>query len=444
MNLTIRRLIAAFFISLFLIFTPLLLLYTTGYRYNFKKTELQKTGALLIETTPKSANLYLNDEATDEDTPIRLNNLLPDNYLITLKKEGYFDWKKRLNVNSQETTFAEDITLFRNDSPLEKVIDENFDWLSFSPDKTFAVYQLSNFEQDYLYTINLKNKKTRLLFNNNKKFANPTIDWSKQGDDFIFQTNGESYILSTKNNISQRQFKDTHEKLIWATNQANHLYFQSKNKIFSLNRLTMKSKLVYTLSSKKELIDFIVNGDELFIIEKISNNIVLTKNQLNEMENFVPKAIELKNGDYKFLNSFNQRLAFINKTNKTLYLISDNLENIDFFKQDVETIDYQPKNNLLLLQTDQELSFINLNQNQLEEKVISRFSQNLNSAYWHSSSNYIFSNHDGKLKIIELDDRDGNQTFTLSPENVTSFIADENSEEIFYTANNNLWQLELE
>ena len=206
----------------------------------------------------------------------------------------------------------------------------------------------------------------------------------------------------------------------------------------------MKSKLVYTLSSKKELIDFIVNGDELFIIEKISNNIVLTKNQLNEMENFVPKAIELKNGDYKFLNSFNQRLAFINKTNKTLYLISDNLENIDFFKQDVETIDYQPKNNLLLLQTDQELSFINLNQNQLEEKVISRFSQNLNSAYWHSSSNYIFSNHDGKLKIIELDDRDGNQTFTLSPENVTSFIADENSEEIFYTANNNLWQLELE
>ena len=61
-NIGRRRMVYASFIIIFSILTPIIILYTQGYRYNFKRGRVQKTGILIISSIPKKADVYLNNK----------------------------------------------------------------------------------------------------------------------------------------------------------------------------------------------------------------------------------------------------------------------------------------------------------------------------------------------------------------------------------------------
>jgi len=65
MKLRYRRLIYSTFIFIFVILTPIIILYTSGYRYNFKKRTIEKTGILYLESKPKDALILINQLVDD-------------------------------------------------------------------------------------------------------------------------------------------------------------------------------------------------------------------------------------------------------------------------------------------------------------------------------------------------------------------------------------------
>ena len=139
-NLAWRRAVYVFFIIVFLIVTPLIVLYSQGYRYNFKRGKVQKTGILIISSIPKSADIYLNNQlVTQDQTPARLEKLLPADYEIKLAKEGYHNWTKKLQLNENSTTFAEDVILWKNNWPIQLAPNNIIEWLA-SPDWQKAVF----------------------------------------------------------------------------------------------------------------------------------------------------------------------------------------------------------------------------------------------------------------------------------------------------------------
>ncbi len=105
------------FIALFLITTPLVIIYTAGYRWNEKKFRLEKVGIIYLRSKPSGADIFLNGELRDENTPARLRNLLPDTYEVKVAKLGYAPWFKRLPVESAKATFAEGVILWKNAQP---------------------------------------------------------------------------------------------------------------------------------------------------------------------------------------------------------------------------------------------------------------------------------------------------------------------------------------
>jgi hypothetical protein len=121
MSLQTRRLILLIFIIVFITLTPLLILYCSGYRWDWRKNKIIKTGAFLIESNPKNALIYLNKKLQKKKTPNLINNLLPDEYLIEIKKQNYHAWRKLLSVESKQVTFAQDIQLFLENPSLEIV-----------------------------------------------------------------------------------------------------------------------------------------------------------------------------------------------------------------------------------------------------------------------------------------------------------------------------------
>jgi len=62
MSLTFRRLFYLAAIIIFLIIAPILILYTTGYRYDFHTHKIILTGSFFIETIPQDTDIYLNNE----------------------------------------------------------------------------------------------------------------------------------------------------------------------------------------------------------------------------------------------------------------------------------------------------------------------------------------------------------------------------------------------
>ncbi len=178
MNIRYRRIVYLSFIFIFLIITPVIILYTAGYRYNFQKNKIQKTGILILKSSPTGASIYLNGELRKEKTQARIANLLPDDYNIKIEKENFYPWQKTLPVQSRLTTFAENITLFEKNLPTE-VVESNSELFSLSPDKIKIVYLDKKETGDEVWFLNFKNLKKNLIYRISKdsgEIAN--LEWS--------------------------------------------------------------------------------------------------------------------------------------------------------------------------------------------------------------------------------------------------------------------------
>jgi hypothetical protein len=106
-------------VILFLIVTPVVVLYTAGYRFNAKKHRVEKVGIIFVRSQPSGADIYLNGKKLSDTTPARIRNLLPGDYDVMIGKKNYSSWEKTLPVLSELTTFAEGVDLFKNSAPEE-------------------------------------------------------------------------------------------------------------------------------------------------------------------------------------------------------------------------------------------------------------------------------------------------------------------------------------
>lgn len=111
MPLNSRRILAAVFVLIFLVATPLLVMWGSGFRWNPKKWSWQQTGTITLETLPSGATVFLNEVQLNKKTPAVINALLPDMYEVRAEKEGYASWSERVEVNAGKTTIGKNILL---------------------------------------------------------------------------------------------------------------------------------------------------------------------------------------------------------------------------------------------------------------------------------------------------------------------------------------------
>lgn len=77
-------------------------LYARGYRFDFDKTRFTPNGLLVIKSDPDGAQVLVNGElktATNATVP-----LPPATYDISVQKEGYITWSKRLKIDKEIVT----------------------------------------------------------------------------------------------------------------------------------------------------------------------------------------------------------------------------------------------------------------------------------------------------------------------------------------------------
>ena len=205
--------------------TILVVLYGKGYRFGFGpgKFELKGTGLLVTKSIPDGAQVFVNDKLkTATDNTI---NLPPGQYDVKIAKEGYFNWVKRVKVQTEVVTRAEAL-LIPSAPKLESITDIGANHPVIDPTLTKIAFVVSSqsatrngvyvFDMRSNPILTLQSSSTQIVDDSIDLFSVSELSWSPDGKDLMatvsaFNAFPNTYLLDTDrannppNNITQTQ-----------------------------------------------------------------------------------------------------------------------------------------------------------------------------------------------------------------------------------------------
>jgi len=445
MKLRTRRIIALIFITAFFITAPILILYTAGYRYNFTKNQLKKTGALFVETEPKGATVFIDDEQRKESTPAHITNVFPNHYKIRIEKEDYFTWEKELEIKAQNTTFAEDVVLFKKTQPEKIKSDLNIEQICEADD--YIISQTKENKQTEFFCFDLKEEKFEsiadIIYPDSK-----IIDISANKNKFIITNSPNTYqIQSTDKSYSQTisNLPINPIQIKWDEENEHFIYLASENQIWQANLLGSEPKYsqIYTTTSQK-IYDFAALGEKLYFIIENEQGIFLNLTSIQNPTK-IDQSIQLPSSNFVIDSFIDNYLILVDKSRSNIYVLYQDLSETKINLDGSDKYAFFEKNDLMAIYNGFEIFIVNLKDELPQPNLIIRHSSPYEKVAWFND-NYLIALHENKIKIIELDDREKHNIWELNTENIKieDFFLDEDKENVYYLAENQLWKINIQ
>jgi len=410
MKLKYRRILYLSFITTFLIITPLVILYTAGYGYNFKRGRIEKTGILYVDSKPTGANIFINGQLSGK-TPKRFTKMLPDKYQLEVKKDGYRPWNKEIEIRSNLTEFAEDIILFKDALPIN-IIEGEINFFMASPDQRHIIYSVtkSNIEELKIYNIKSKTSETLKKIQNNVEIK--FVSWSMLQNLAIFkesEKNIDNYYIV---NVTTKEIKYLNEittqKFIfldWGLDKDVYLYGLTTTGLFQIDLTNKNIEKVIT----GKISSFIFNGNTLFYISRENGFDYLNRKIFGIQEqNIVNETnkIKLPPGSNLILQkSRNGYITLLDQLSRDLFILTENvfenekIENSIILQEKANDLVWSKDNNQILYYNDFEIWTFNiLNQ---QKNLLTRFSELIEMVNWYYGDKYILYLVGNKIKAIE-------------------------------------------
>ncbi len=175
----------------FLFFSTLIVLKANGYQLNWHYWKVIKTGIIVLEGEPRDVNIKVNQKYLI-NLPLRLANVSPGSYEVTVSKTGYHSWQKSFDVPSGKAAIFNDIILFREDP-------------SVTPAPNLTPQQVVNEYQDRTQSIEIKGNEIFYQGNLVTRFGSQILAAAIYPDNqhFVVQLGNEIRVidLDGTNNI---------------------------------------------------------------------------------------------------------------------------------------------------------------------------------------------------------------------------------------------------
>lgn len=419
---------------LFVIITIVTSLYASGYKFNLTwpikwNRLLQKTGMLAAATIPSKAIIYLNDKPQNDlslnpwkkdykVTPAKIKNLLPGEYELRFEAEGYWPYKQKINIYSGETTFVEDVNLFKENTPL-KVLDVAESELEISPDNKYIYVPEAN------KIISLKDDNTRdLKLSDNSNYNNTHNFWLNNNKLFINGVIFDPQKESNDNNYAAAIGNGANNWTI--DNSSSYLYYQNDK---SINQLNASNKTSSLIISGETYLDYEINSDKLFALTLSNNQIKLNSYSFNGTK-VDDSWILPSSGHYRFMKRVGSFLSIYDDQNKTLYLFEDKkLSNGPLTIMNINN--WALYNNQALIYTnDFEIYIFNFSNSRSD--LITRRSEKINDIIWNQSGNYLIFSGDKTLNVFDFKNR--NTTLLLNTKKINAPVLDMKNDNLYFWA----------
>jgi hypothetical protein len=399
------------FIFLFVIITIALSLYATGYRFNLSwplrlDKVLLKTGTLALDTTPKGAVVTITSETKistgipffnsnkDKVTPVKIKNLLPGEYTVSFTLNNYWPYQKKLRVTPEQTTFLEDVILFRKSLPLNIASTATQD-INYSPNGRYAW---------------LKKDKTIVSLETEqiiKTGLSGEINWLDDGKQI---SDGSKIInLETGSVIDYSSTIGTSKN----SQLINDLLIYQNNK--NLSALDLKTKSTNLIQSSDEILAYRAIGNYLFVVTSSKNSVEIKGFDIKNNK-LLNSATLLNAKDFTF-NTNGKALLLTDNEHKIAYIIAT--DNTSIIKDVIRgaTIFKWLDNNKLAYASESEIYIYDLAQN--KPYLITRLSEKINSLTW-STDNYLIYSTSKAIGTINLIDSGNDITVLWQGDNLSS------------------------
>ncbi|MBI4135509.1 PEGA domain-containing protein [Candidatus Uhrbacteria bacterium] len=265
MSLIYRRIVFYLLFIAFIISAPLITAYTAGYRYSFTQKRIVKIGALSIDSFPRGVAIIINGEPITNTTPTLLTNLIPGRYTITLKNEGYYEWTKTLNVESERTTFAHDIPLFKINTPV--LINTTVDFPATTSVSSFNQYKVFHENKQNKIVVIDNNTQKRLL-----ELPGTQAFWHEKPEPLFFVASAnEIWQWTPRNNKTTLITRLSDEILtVLSPPRLNALMLVQKNRVQALELDLRDQQNRWDLAAFEQIKTAALSGDgsKLFISGK--------------------------------------------------------------------------------------------------------------------------------------------------------------------------------
>jgi hypothetical protein len=171
--------------------TILVVLFAKGYRPDLQSGQITVSGILSTHTYPENAQIFIDGKLMPSVTNSNLN-LLPGEYTLEFKKEGFQSWKKNLKIEKEIVTTATAV-LFPSVPALKPVSSQSATRVTLSPDGTRVAF-LSKSNQ--VYTLDLSESALGMLNRESRLAGSLPISLSTQNLQLIWSPDSR-YILAT-------------------------------------------------------------------------------------------------------------------------------------------------------------------------------------------------------------------------------------------------------
>ncbi len=470
MQLRTRRIIMFSFIAAFFILAPILIFYASGYRYDFKREKILKTGTLMLEAKDiKNAKLYINDKLYEKpfDGKIFIYNLLPDDYTVRLEKDNYYSWQKKITVQSSLTTFVKDIMFFKKSTPLQ-LIDGQITNFYLSPDEQKIVYSLETENFLEFYTLNLATNEEIFLYRTGALETNVDLSWAASSKKVLAKINNNYLVFDVQNLENNQDLKElidfTPQNIKWDNSSDNLLYALKQNtaketdqpefEIYKIDLLAKTSQLIFTASQESINSEFYIEANDIFYIQRETNNDILSKYNLNFQTNKIVAELN-KSDNYKFIKSSNNYLALIDVTNQKLFLIQKIITSLETnISANTSIKEFTAKDSAwdrdgkkLLFYDDFEIRYFDTETNQ--ETFINRYGQKIIKTLWYPNLMQISILFEDNIKIFDLnlDNGQRNVIELVKFDQIINFCLDQKGEKVYFNGKigkqQGLYQLQI-
>lgn len=408
MSIKFRRLLFYSLVLAFLIASGILVFYSSGWVLNFKTLAFEKTGGLLLKTSPQGVIIKINDKVFEDKSGF-LNNgtivkdLSPGFYNIEVQKEGYQTWKKELEILPGLVTAAKTILLppatsesaknliatsvqnFYIDREGAIIVEKSagkIELLDKSASATIpSQYQIQEILSDSVLTINQKESYILTYFQSPASSTNISeLFWKLKEktlnlpgqvkilkaayrpsakNEFIIITGGGIYSLATKGSPTLKLLKRAainkpiiyENRMLWLDEDQGLVIFNPENGVTNF------------ISLESEVGEFVLSPDfkKIALLEKDGNIIIIALEEF-EFDFLWPKLSSIKISDEKADKSAliwaagSNHLLFKSGNNLILSEI-DNRSNLNqhIIAENVKKFLTDKKGNIYILTTTREL-----------------------------------------------------------------------------------------
>lgn len=265
-----RLAMLAVFIAAFFIIAPILVLYASGYRYDWQNGLIKATGAINIDILPEKAEIYLNDIFLKGGMPYRIKNITPGKYRLKITALGYFDWIKDVEVKSKQTVYIKEISLLKKNNPQLLTAGQIKD-VALSADGKFLIFSRAKNNSLEIWHRDLDGANETLL----AKLSSQTpieIVWAAKNNYAVVSDaeiphktvlimNGDKPAKQI--NLAQK-IKDRVSKYEWKQSAEPELFYSTKKGLFSF---APRLEQVYGIA-KNTWLDWTMENGRLWVLRQ--------------------------------------------------------------------------------------------------------------------------------------------------------------------------------